>query len=234
VRAFARTCGRLIAVSEERELLGTAGGLTRAAPLLGPGEVLVWNADIIANVDLRTLVASHASRDSEATLVIQPAPPAHGPVGVDEQGRVVRLRQERFGDEVSGGEFLGISLLGASLRERLPERGCLVGDGFLPALRAGRTLRAFGHHAPWYDVGTVATYLAANLAWLDVRGLERWAGEGARVAPGVRLDRAVVGRGAQVVGSGPITRCVLWPDARATAPLAGAVVTPHGVARAPG
>src|ERR1700690_224211 len=233
VRAFAQTCGRAIGVSEEKDLLGTAGGVARAAALLGPGDVLVWNADVIADVDLRALVAWHARGDSEATLVVHPEARGRGPVGVDERGRVVRLRGESFGDEVSGGEFLGISLVGAVLRARLPELGCLVGDAFLPALRAGGTLRAFRHDAPWHDIGTVASYLAANRAWLDARGLEHWAGEGVRVAPGVRLDRAILGRRAVALGSGAITRCVVWSGASAMAPLAEAVVTPRGVVVAP-
>jgi hypothetical protein len=38
------------------------------------------------------------------------------------------------------------------------------------------------------------------------------------------LDRAVVGEGAVVTGSGAIERCVVWPGERAVAPLAWAVV----------
>src|SRR5688572_7988597 len=38
---------RGIAVSREIDLLGTAGGLEHAAPLLGEGDVLVWNGDIL-------------------------------------------------------------------------------------------------------------------------------------------------------------------------------------------
>lgn len=229
VQAFVRTCGYAVAVSEENELLGTAGGVARAAPLLGLGDVLVWNADVIADVDVRALLALHARGNAAATLVVQSAAQGRGPVGVDAQGRVVRLRDQRFGQEVTGGEFLGISVVGAVLRASLPERGCLVGDAFLPALRAGAPLRAFEHGAGWYDIGTVERYLAANLAWLDARRLEHWAGEGAHVAHGVRLDRSILGRSAVALGSGAISRCVVWPGARVVAPLEGAVVTPNHV-----
>jgi mannose-1-phosphate guanylyltransferase len=231
VHEFARSRGAGIAVSEEKELLGTAGGVARAAPLLGSGDVVVWNADVMADVDLRALVASHGAEAPEATLVVQRRGPGEGPVGVGARGRVVRLRAERFGDELHGGEFLGISVLGAALRGRLPERGCLVGDAWLPALRAGATLRAFGHDAAWHDIGTLPSYLAANLAWLDARGLAHWSGDGARIDAGVSLDRAILGEGAWAGGTGRFTRCVVWPGARATAPLADAVVTPSSTIR---
>jgi mannose-1-phosphate guanylyltransferase len=222
VRAFATARG--VGVSEEKQLLGTAGGVARAARLLGPGDVIVWNADILAAVDLPALAAAHGAGDVAATLVVHPRASGLGPVGVDAGGRVVRLRAERFGAEEHGGDFLGISVVGAALRTRLPGRGCLVADAWIPALRAGATIRAFTHGAAWHDIGTVASYLAANLAWLDARGLSQWVGEGAQVDAGVSLDRTILGEGAHGVGAGPLARCVVWPGARITAPLSDAIV----------
>lgn len=225
IRAFAQGRPGLL-VSEERDLLGTAGGLAQAAPMLGEGDLLVWNGDILGDVDARALVAAHTAA---ATLVVQPLAPGAGSVGVDAAGRVVRLRRESFGPEARGGEFLGIHVLGAGLRARLPARGGLVEDVLVPALARGETVRAWPFEGPWHDVGTVASYLAANVAWLEARALPAWAAPDARVAPGVTLDRAVVGAGATVDGAGPLVRCVVWPGARATAPLEGCVVAPGGL-----
>jgi mannose-1-phosphate guanylyltransferase len=229
VRAFASSLSDPVAVSEERDLLGTAGGIAFARPLLGEGDVLLWNGDILAGVDVAALVAAHAS---EATLVVQPLAAGQGPVGLDAQGNIVRLRQERFAAETSGGQFLGISLLSASLRTRLPDRGGLVEDLFVPALRRGATLRAFPFHGLWHDIGSLPAYLAANLAWLDARSLSCWVGPGADVAGGVTLDRSIVGEGARVLGAGPLSRCVLWPGTTAHAPLSDVVVTGSGEASA--
>ena len=90
---------------------------------------------------------------------------------------------------------------------------------YLPALGRGEVLRAHLFEGAWHDIGTVAAYLEANLAWLTARGLPRWLGPGARVAGGVTLDRAVVGAGASITGRGALTRCVVWPGATAVAPL---------------
>jgi mannose-1-phosphate guanylyltransferase len=210
-----------LALSEESELLGTAGGVGHAAPLLGSGDVVVWNADILADLDPAALVAAHSSA---ATLVVQPLPAGQGSVGVDASGRIVRLRAERFGDEASGGHFPGIYVLGEALRARLPEQGGMIEDVLVPALARGTTLRAFPFAGSWRDIGTVDRYLDANVAWLERRGVRCWVGPGARVVEGVVLDGAVVGAGASVLGHGPVTRCVVWPEARAHAPLEGAVV----------
>jgi mannose-1-phosphate guanylyltransferase len=232
VQAFVRRRGPGVFVSEEPELLGTAGGLARAAGLLGEhGDVIVWNADILADVDPIALVAAHAGTGNGATLVVQPRDRGEGPVGLDRDGRVVRLRRERFAEEFCGGEFIGLQIIGASLRAHLPERGCLVADVYIPAMSRGVRLQAFAWAAPFFDVGDARRYLEANLAWLAHRGASRWIGEGARVAPGVALEQSLLGEGASVEGTGMLDRCVVWPAAAAVAPLSNAIVADGCVLR---
>ncbi len=230
VVAFSHETGG-IAVSLEEELLGTAGGLARAADLLGAGDVLVWNADIQAELDVGALLAAH---DAEATLVIRFAgvEAGAGNVGVAEDGRVVRLRAESTGaGEVRGGEFAGIHVLGSDLRKSLPARGCLVGDVLLPALRRGATVRVFGIEA-FRDIGTLDAYLDANLAWLASRGEPSWMGPGARVSSDVTVRASVVGARARVEGAGTLDACVVWPGATVRAPLSRAVATDGEIVRA--
>jgi NDP-sugar pyrophosphorylase family protein len=119
-------------------------------------------------------------------------------------------------------------VLGSRLLDELPGQGCLVGDLYLPALRRGATFGVL-EVGEWKDVGDVKSYLDTNLVWLAARGATSWTGEGARIAPGVQLDRSVIGEGAEVVGEGRLERCVVWPGARAVAPLVDAVVAREGM-----
>jgi len=212
VAAGARAEG--IAVSEERELLGTAGGVARERPLLGEGDVLVWNADIISSLDPRELRLTHA-----ATLAVRARPAGEGNVGIDDDGRIVRLRQERIDEETRGGEFLGIHVIGAALRDACPEVGCLVGDVYIPAMKRGERLDAHVTDASFVDVGTIAQYLEANRAWLGQRA--SWAAPDAVVE--ASIEGSVIGAGAIV--RAPALRCVVWPGARVDAPAHDRVVT---------
>jgi mannose-1-phosphate guanylyltransferase len=226
---FAESAG--VAISAERELLGTAGGVARAGPLLGKGDVIIWNGDVVSDVDVEALVGAHRVHGAEATLAVRPRPAGEGNVGIDEGGRIVRLRREAFGPEVRGGEFLGVHVLGEGLRALLPPRGCLVGDVYLPALRRGATVRAVGHTGFWHDIGGLAAYLEANLAWLRARKATSWVGPGATIDVGALLELAVLGQGASAGGSGRITRSVVWPGARVEGPISDAVVIPGRVVR---
>jgi mannose-1-phosphate guanylyltransferase len=225
VTAWARTEG--IDVSKERELAGTAGGLARAKARLGAGEVLVWNADILSPFDPRPLVAAHRA---SATLVVRPRPRGEGNVGVDAAGRVVRLRGERFGDEASGGAFLGIHVLGEELRTACPEVGCLVGDVYLPALRRGTRIDVFMTDAPFVDIGTIGQYLTANRAWLAERALASWAAPDAAVS--ASIDGSVIGAEARV--DAPALRSVVWAGVRVASPVEDGVATPAGIVRPDG
>lgn len=224
-----------VVLSFEPDLLGTAGGVARARELLAPGPVLLWNSDIWADLDAAVLVSTHrGDREApEATLAVTLLSAGEGNVGLDAAGRIVRLRQERIASEASGAEFMGVHVIGERIRADLPERGCLVGDVYLPAIRRGALLRAFVFDARFLDVGSLQGYLDANLAWLTARGAPFWVGQGARIDSRVRLEETLVGDGASVEGEGALVRCVVWPGALVHAPLSDAVVPgPGAVVRA--
>jgi hypothetical protein len=100
----------------------------------------------------------------------------------------------------------------------------------MPLARRGGpllTLRVEGEGVEPGD--SPAAYHAGNLAWLARRGEGAFVAAGARVARGVVLLDAVVGRGATVEGQGSVERVVVWPGATVRAPLADAIVTTRGV-----
>jgi mannose-1-phosphate guanylyltransferase len=220
-------------VAHEATILGTAGGVANAAPLLGDGDVLLWNGDILAELDVAAIASAHreahGASGAVATLVVGPRADLAGAVGLGDDGRVVRLRGERHGEEVASADFLGVHVISPELRARLPVPGCMVDDGYLPALRRGEHVATFPTTNAWDDVGSVASYLAANARWLARAGLSSFVHESALVAPGVEIEGTVVGAGAEVSGSGVVRGSVIWPGARAVAPFADVVVTPAGI-----
>lgn len=210
----------------EEEIRGTAGGIAGARALLGPGSVVVWNGDILASPPLGSLLS--AAGETGLAFAVCPRPKGEGTLGVDAAGSIVRLRGHQFGVEVRGGDYLGVAALDEATRAALPERGCLVGDVALPALAAGRRVRAVDAPGPWTDLGDPESYHAANLRWLEQEALDTFRAADARVAPGVELEQCVLGGGVEVRGSGRLTRVVAWPGAIVEAPLSDAIVLGSG------
>ena len=219
-----------VSISSEEELLGTAGGLRHAATLLGPGDAIVWNGDIVSSVEPRVLLDAKQERD-DAVLLVKPRLKGEGNVGISNEGRVVRLRKETFFEgEARGGEFIGIHLVGGRLRDALPTAGCLVGDVYMPELAKGATLRAVSVGVPFIDVGTIDAYIDANMVWLEEGARDLFIEETAQIADGVSVKKSVVGKGAKV--DAPIEEVVVWPGAHVRGPLRRALVTPHHIVRA--
>jgi len=217
-------------VVEEPVLRGTAGGVAGAREFLGPAPIVVTNADLLVSVDTDALLAE--TPDDGICLAVVRRAPGEGPLGLGADGRVVRLRGERYAEEVTGADYVGTIGMGAQVLGALPARGCMIGDVAMPLARRGERVRTLMVDGDLLAPGDgIAEYLAAHAAWLERRSGSDGAsfvGNGAEIGPAVELLGCVIGAGAVVGGSGRVERVVAWPGARVTAPLADAVVTTAG------
>ncbi len=187
-------------VSQEHgEALGTAGALGQLREWIDGRPVLLQNADAwMEGVDLEAFVGGWDGERLRFLTVL-----AVGGSG-------------DFGDR----RYAGLALLPwrdvAPLR---PEPTGLYEVSWRQAEQDGR-IDLVGHEGRWFDTGTPATYLAANLA--TSRGASVVAPD-AVVAEGAVVERSVVWPGArvepgerlfeQIRAPGPMTVDAAWPPA---------------------
>ncbi len=225
-----------VRIVHEPRILGTAGGVAGASQALGSGDVIVWNGDILADVDIAALRRSYESETSQgamAVLVVLPRHPhesriGEGTIGLGDDGRVVRLRGEVFGQEKRSADYVGVQMIGASLRASLPAEGCFMADVYLPALRRGERIATTTTVTRFTDLGTVEAYLEENLRWLRESGVTTYLGEGAVVQAGVNVVESILGDCTSVIGHGVLSEVVVWPGATVAAPLERAIVMRSG------
>lgn len=208
----------------EPEIRGTAGGVAGARALFGPAPIVLWNGDILGDPPLAELL--DAAAGGGLSLAVAPRPAGEGTVGSTADGRVARLRGQRFHPEARGGDYVGVAALGARCLATLPDVGCLIGDWALPELYAGRDVRVVPVAGGFSDAGDLDAYLRLNLEFLA--GAPAFLGEGAAVAAGVQLDQVVLGARARVEGRGLVRRVVAWPGSVVVAPLSDSIVTTSG------
>ncbi|MEU2616259.1 sugar phosphate nucleotidyltransferase [Micromonospora sp. NPDC007271] len=192
-QVVAHVGGRAHLSVESGDPLGTAGGVGNLRDWIAGRGVLVGNAD--------------------AYLADPDAPPGPDVAALLDgwDGRSVRLLGQPADDPAapgtfSGHRFVGFSLLPWRLVRELPATfGDLVRAVWRPAEAAG-ALEVVAYRGTFYDTGTPADYLAANL---------HAAGGGSLVAPSAtvtgRVHRVVIGPGATV--GGEVSRTVVWPGA---------------------
>jgi mannose-1-phosphate guanylyltransferase len=193
---------------------------------------IVFNGDVLTDVDLPAVVAEHRAAGARATLVLAPVPnpAAYGLVETDEGGRVRRFVEKPEPSQITTDTInAGIYVLDTATLERMPAATPVsIERVFFPGLLAdGLHMHGFVHRRYWIDIGTPEKYLQVHRDILGgafpvaLAGLRRDAGwvdpsaevaEGARlegpfyVGPGCRVARAaVLGRGA-VLTSGVTVR----------------------------
>ncbi|HSK10291.1 MAG TPA: nucleotidyltransferase family protein, partial [Vicinamibacterales bacterium] len=99
--------------SFEDPILGSAGGVRRALPLLAASRVLVANGDTLTDVDLHAMLAAHAASGALVTMALVPneEPARYGGVLVDAAGAVTGFVPR--GSAPPSWHFVGVQVLEA-------------------------------------------------------------------------------------------------------------------------
>jgi NDP-sugar pyrophosphorylase family protein len=235
--------GLEVRYSTEPEILGTGGGPRRIRRRLGDEPFLLVNGDVLFDFDLSLLLERHRASGARATLALRPNPDprVYGPIVTGPRGEVrslVGLPRPAPG-KVS--MFTGVHVMDPALLERLvPGPSDSVRDLYAPLVAEGG--RVLGVRMPgfWYDLGTPALYVAAQVALLRAGRLvprqRALVHETATVHPSADIAWSIVGPGCVVGENASLDRSVLWERAtvgpRATVVESVVATSAHVPARA--
>jgi NDP-sugar pyrophosphorylase family protein len=225
--------GLRIRFSHEKDLLGTGGGIRKAAAFLRESDPCVILAgDMLLDLDLTRLIRQHRARRDAWTLLLRDDPRggSFGTIGIDASGSIRRIaRRFDLGGEQRAGLYAHVTVVAARAFEALPDADVFqhLSGWVAPLLQAGaRDIRGelLGpSECVWEPVGTPSEYLAANLnpprlSFLDPDTVA--AAEGTHFAPGL-----VIGAGAEIGAGARLRELVVWDRERVPAGF----VAEHGV-----
>lgn len=212
--------GMKITYVTEVSPLGTGGGIRNVASHLRGDDFLVFNGDVLAGLDVASLVAAHRSREADVTLYLTEVEDARafGCVPTDADGRVTAFL-EKMPEPVSNRINAGCYVFAPHVLDRVPAgRPVSVERETFPSLLADGA-RVYGHvdTSYWLDLGTPAAFVRGScdlvLGRVVSSALPGPTGESlvlpgasvaadARVTGGTTVGRDVsVGAGAVVEGS---------------------------------
>ncbi len=204
----------------EREPLGTGGAIVHVLDRLDDEPFVALNGDILTDLDLTAMIASHRESGAVVTIALHDVDDARpfGLIATDAGGRITAFR-EKPADPVPGGINAGTYVLDpGTLRAWRPGAATSIERQIFPTLiEAGAKLVGFRSDSYWLDLGTPERYLQAHFDLLagTVRGISYdapWLGEGAEVDLRAHLGRwVVVGAGAGVGPEAQVDDSVLMP-----------------------
>ncbi|WP_231758578.1 N-acetylmuramate alpha-1-phosphate uridylyltransferase MurU [Microbulbifer elongatus] len=139
--------GATIQYSEESQPLETAGGISKALPLLGDAPFLVVNGDVWCDFDFARWVNNPLPENCPGRLLMVPNPPHNpeGDFGIDE-GLLSGTTKPRF-------TFAGISYLRPEILTGYPKARECYGLGEVFAYNEDK-MQAEVYGGDWCDVGT--------------------------------------------------------------------------------
>ncbi|GAA5346023.1 nucleotidyltransferase family protein [Planifilum fimeticola] len=209
-----RRLGVTIAYSQEPELLGTAGAIKHAEPLLSADRFIVVNADIIHHVDLMPLLEFHRSSGAMLTIGLTEVedPSQYGVVQQTPSGRILRFVEKPPRHEAPSNRInAGIYVMEKETLSWIPAgRAVSIERETFPLLiRKGLPVYGCAVRGYWLDMGTHDRYLALHRDALDGKiGLQLpypmkaegvWIGEDTHISSHAKLiPPVVIGRGTRV------------------------------------
>jgi len=156
----------------EDPILGTGGGLQKAAELLrGRGTFLVHNSDFLSDIDFDAARETHERGEFLATLVLIPHRDGYSVVEMDDRGCVISLAgvpSVEPGRSVGSFLFTGCHVLEDSLLDRLPPDGPSNIIDLYRELAAEGRLGAHLHDGFWWEFGSPRRFLDGQLELLGL------------------------------------------------------------------
>lgn len=164
----------------EWELMGSGGGLRGVMQGLippdddRPATIVALNGDSIMNIDLATHIARHHARGAQVTLVTKlKSPDQPGRVWIDEQQRLVRLRDHKHPSFIEGKtyqelDFTGVQIVERHTLARLNVEPCdIITSLYGPMLEAGEEIAISLMDSFWAAVDTPELLLKTQRRCLD-------------------------------------------------------------------
>lgn len=224
----------------EPQPMGTAGAYKFAEELIREPTV-VFNGDVLTDLDLKTVIREHKERKAIATVVLAPVenPSAYGLVETEKDGRVRRFLEKPKADEITCNTInAGTYVLEPAVLDLIPAGESHSFEyGLFPKLLERK--EAFYAHIPqrtyWMDIGTPLRYLqahhdllanrvtrihikerraefdAATMAEIDELSM---IGSDCTVKPGAQIINSVLGPGCYLEERARVENSVVWSHTR--------------------
>src|SRR5258705_1814017 len=236
----------------EPQPMGTAGAYKFTEDLIREPTV-VFNGDILTDLDLKSVIREHSERKATATIVLTPVenPSAYGLVETEANGGIRRFLEKPKADEITCNTInAGTYILEPKVLDFIPAgENYSFEYGLFPDLL--KRAEVFYAHIPprtyWIDIGTPERYLQAHhdllanrvgrihikerrgdievatIAELDEHSV---IGDGCQIKPGAQIINSVLGTGCFVEERARVEHSVIWPHTRigTNAHVSGAIV----------
>src|SRR5512137_2085605 len=209
-----RDAGVKMSYVVEPSPLGT-GGAIKFATGAYKNTVVVFNGDVMTQINLGEVLRLHRERQAKATIVLTPVenPSEYGLVETDHDGNVRRFLEKPKLDEITCDTInAGVYVLEPETFDRIPaDTAYSIERAFFPSLvERGETFVAYIYRGYWIDIGTPEKYAQVHRDIMDHRfSAPPFEGSPQRfthVSPDARIEDGAIVEGPCFVDEGTIVK----------------------------
>ena len=226
----------------EPVIMNTGGGLAGFREFIGEQEdFIVYNCDILTDIDLTSAFSHHKSTGALATLVLIDNPPKNS-VLIDSRQNITDIGGIRGVKPAEGSRLLyggGIFIYKREIFRHLPspeEPYSLIPHIIKLMEENPGSIKAYIPPSPlyWRDMGSLSAYFEIHRDLLSKRDGHGITGENCKISPSAILSGFYcIGDNVEVGESASLKNCILWDNAEIEAgvELENAVITPLNIVK---
>jgi NDP-sugar pyrophosphorylase family protein len=156
----------------EESPLGTAGAIKNVQHLINGSSFLVFNGDILSEMNLTDIINFHKNKKSACTIVLTPVedPTIYGVVELDGENRIEDFTEKPKPEEVRSNLInAGLYVLEPEIFKRMePNKKYSIEREIFPAMLGdNEPLFGYSYSGYWMDIGTPFKYLSSNYDMLN-------------------------------------------------------------------
>lgn len=207
--------GSKITFFHEPILLETGGGIKNISSFIGSEPTLIFNGDIISNIDLKGLISCHTNSNNIATLAVKSEGPTRNIAVTNNQVTDIR---NALHIHPGNHQFTGVYCIHPDILEHIPANQKI---SIIPAFLELVKQNQLGSHnvdeATWCDIGTIETYHEVHSSSQQKNASGSFISPLATVHQSAKIKQSIVWPGAVIEANASLNKCIAY----SSSPISG-------------
>ncbi|NCF13222.1 MAG: NTP transferase domain-containing protein [Verrucomicrobiaceae bacterium] len=203
--------GSPLSFFHEPVLLETGGGIRNISAFIGDDPILVYNGDILTDIDIGKLIAHHQASGNIATLALRSSGQN---CNVNIEGDQITDMRNLLGDIPGTHQFTGIYCIEPEILKLIPdEQVTSIVPAFIQLIKQHKLGAIVLDQGDWFDIGNPDAYREVHEHLRS--GRNDAIHPDASIHPSAQVDAAscIIGPKAVIEAGAKLTDTIVWPAA---------------------
>jgi len=200
----------------ETTLLETGGGIRNIAPFIGDDPILIYNGDILTDIDIQQLIDHHEASGNVATLALRSSG-ENCNVNISTDANHVSDMRNLLDSAPGTHQFTGIYCINPEILDLIPDEEVVsVVPAFIELIRQKKLGAVVLDDGDWFDIGNPDAYRAVHQHLRATRSDAIH--PDAIIHPDAQVDSqtCIIGPDATISAGAKLHNTIVWP--RVTVP----------------